>query len=109
MIYASPSYADWTFMGENSGAIGYLDSDRIRKHDGYTHFWTLIDFANGGGSVKTYIQLDCGKFRYKYLSVHNFKMQMGKGTSNEIKRDFQWKYPLPDSGFEETLENICNQ
>ena len=98
-------------MSENVGATFYVDFERIRKHDGYVYFWQLGDWLkpneDGDLSTKIYIQGDCKKFRYKYLSISYHKEPMGGGTGKDAKPDKEWTYPPPDSVSETILKSVC--
>ena len=73
MMFASPSYAEWTEVGPSvEGDTFYVDYERIRKHDGYVYYWELVDYLKpnkyGTWSAKVYNQGDCKLFRFKSLS-----------------------------------------
>jgi len=95
------------------GSTFYVDFERIRKHDGYVYFWQLGDWLkpneDGDLSTKIYIQGDCKKFRYKWLSMSFHKEPMGGGeissTHNIPNKD--WNYPSPDSAGETILKPVC--
>ena len=114
MFSPSTSFAGWSEVGTNvDGDTYYVDFERIRKHDGYVYFWELIDFLKptpyGHLSGKIYIQGDCKKLRYKYLSASFHKGPMGGGETSEIdnKPDKEWDYPPPNSVIETVLKLVC--
>ena len=46
VMFSSPSYSEWTKTGEGviSGTTFYVDSERIRKVDGFVYFWKFSDY-----------------------------------------------------------------
>ena len=115
MMFASPSYAEWTKVGEDvDGNTYYADFARIRKVSGYVYYWTLMDNLKptkwGDLSSKNYLQGDCKLFRYKWLSFSYYKEPMGGGTgdvSEPVAKNKGWKYPPPDSSIETVLNKVC--
>ena len=116
-MFSSTSFAGWTGVSENvDGDTYYVDFERIKKHDGYVYYWELIDLLKpnsiGTMSAKNYIQGDCKKFRYKFLSGSFHTEPMGGGVrtdgSGEPPEGFKgWKYPYPDSSGEYVLKTVC--
>ena len=116
VMFSSPSYAEWTKLGENvHGNTFYLDYERIRKHDGYVYSWDLTDYLKptkyGDLSSKLYLQGDCKLFRYKVLSDSYHIEPMGRGTpsTSSSKPDTEWRYPSPNSSSETTFKQVCNR
>ena len=117
LMFSTPSYAEWTKVNSNvDGTTTYVDFDRIRKHSGYVYFWYLMDYlkpsVTGRLSDKTYSQVDCKLFRYKWLSVffHNEPMGGGTGDAFRLSPKYKdWLYPPPNSSIEETLKQVCSQ
>ena len=121
VLFSTPSYSEWTEVGEgsgssNSGDTFYVDFERIRKHGGYVYYWTLSDYlkplASGYLSSKMYKQGDCKLFRYKYLSWSYHKEPMGVGTGETPpvpKEHKDWKYPPPNSVNEVILKLVCSR
>ena len=116
MFSPSTSFAEWTGVSESVGATFYVDFERIRKHDGYVYWWDLVDFLKpnefGTLSTKIYIQGDCKKFRYKYLSFSYYKEPMGGGVMTDgsgepIEELKGWHYPPPDSPSGIILKSVC--
>ena len=115
VMFSSTSYAEWKEVGKSVvGHTFYVDFDRIRKHDGYSYYWVLIDYLTptkyGHLSSKMYKQVDCNLFRSKYLSYvhHNQAMGRDTGESNSPENP-QWEYPPPDSMFESILIEVCSR
>ena len=46
VMFSSPSYSEWTNVGESveNGTTFYVDFERIRKHGGYVYFLWLSDY-----------------------------------------------------------------
>ena len=114
MFSPSTSFAGWTGVSINvDGTTFYVDFERIGKHSGYIYYWQLLDRLKpteyGTLSDKTYIQGDCKKFRYKWLSGTFHKGPMGGGIVSETSNtpEKEWTYPPPDSVVEVTLKSIC--
>ena len=114
-MFSSPSYAEWTKVGESVNGIKiYVDFERIIKHGEYAYWWQLFDYSKptpaGSLSGKTYNQVDCKLFRFKNLSYSSHKEPMGGGTGDKInKPDKEWTYPAPNSTSEGILEQVCNR
>ena len=112
MFSSSTSFAGWTKVSESVVATYYVDFERIKKHDGYVYYWELSDYLKptpyGILSDKIYNQVDCKKFRYKWLSISGHKGPMGGGTG-EIDNTpaKEWFYPPPDSSIETILKTVC--
>ncbi len=115
VMFSSPSYAEWTKVGETADGITlYVDFDRIRKVDGYVYWWSLSDFLKpqrGTLSVKAYYQGDCKLFRHKTLNGSFHIKSMGKGTAShsETPKNPEWNYPSPDSVNEDVLKSVCSR
>ena len=112
-MIASPAYADWVKVAEVENGTFYVDSDRIRKNDGYVYFWRLIDLLepdeDGDLSYVGYAQGDCEMFRLKALSVISYKQPMGEGSIGETnsKSEKDWSYPPPNTIAEIILKQVC--
>ena len=116
VMFSSTSFAEWTKVENDlKGNTFYVDFERIRKVDGYVHFWDLTDYLKlderGIFSVKLYKQGDCKLFRFKYLSDWYYTEPMGRGTTSSSSNipDEEWNYPTPNSSGENTLKIVCSQ
>jgi hypothetical protein len=113
VMFSSPSYAEWTKADKNeSGEVFYVDYERMRKHDGYVYYWSLMEYlkptSTGELSVKFYSQGDCKLFRYKKLSFSYHNEPMGGGTGGvDNNPDKEWNYPTPNSSAESILKQVC--
>ena len=118
MFSSSTSFAEWKKVSENViGTTFYVDFERIKKHDGYVYFWVLTDYLkpdeDGNFSAKIYNQVDCKKFRYKWLSISGHKGPMGGGVRTDdgsgepVEGLKGWRYPPPDSSIETILKSVC--
>ena len=112
-MFSSTSFAGWKKVHEDvRGTTFYVDFERIKKHDGYVYYWELGDWLkpdeDGDLSGKIYKQVDCKKFRYKFLSGSFHKEPMGGGTGETLNTpDKDWNYPPPDSSGEIILKTVC--
>ena len=111
---SSPVRAEWTWVVENAeGTTHYIDLERIRKHDGYVHYWRLSNYLkpeDGVWSAKVYSQVDCNLFRFKILSHSFYKEPMGNGTADTYNPPNKvWEYPSPNSSHELLLKTVCSQ
>jgi hypothetical protein len=114
---SSPSYAEWTRVGESvDGTIFYVDFERIRKHGEYVYYWVATDYLKpteyGDLSSKEYIQGDCKLFKVMRLSISFHTQPMGKGTpsttiTHNLKKE--WIYPSPNSSTEHILKSVCSR
>ena len=115
VMFSSTSFAGWTKVGESlDGNTFYVDYERIRKHGGYTYWWTLLDFlkpSQGWLSLQNYHQGDCNLIRWKLLSSIHYEQPMGGGTgdvSKPIRENANWQYFAPNSVSEGVLKSVCN-
>jgi hypothetical protein len=116
VMFSSSSYAGWTKIVEGaSGNTSYVDFERIREHDGYVYFWELADYlkptSTGVLSGKVYSQGDCKLFRSKILSYSFHNEPMGNGIPADANNnlDGEWRYPAPNSVYENVLQSVCNR
>ena len=115
VTFPAPSYSDWMKIDEDPyGNILYVDSERIRKVDGYVYYWTLLDYLKpigGFSSAIVHNQGDCKLVRYKFLSDSYYTKSMGEGipskTNNEP--DKNWSDIPPDTLAEFLLKSVCNR
>ena len=113
MMFSSTSYAEWTKVGSNRGNDFYIDFERIRKHGEYVYYWLLSDYAEPISdlrllSSKTYRQVDCKSYGFKYLSYVYHKESMGRDLGEEDEPvDKSWKYPSPNTFEELLIEIVC--
>jgi hypothetical protein len=116
LMFSTPSYGEWTWVAKDvNGITFYVDFERIRKHSGHVHWWTLSDYLKpsiyGDLSDRRYRQGDCKLFRHKRLSSSYHPKPMGGGTYDTLSNvpDKNWDYPPPNSSDEIMLKRICNQ
>jgi hypothetical protein len=114
LMFSTSSYAEWTKVAKTvNGVTFYVDFERIRKHGGYVHWWTLSDYSkptiHGDLSHRNYQQGDCKLFRHKLLSWSFHKEPMGGGADSGGRVVSGWKYPPPNSADEVILKRVCNQ
>ena len=115
LMFSSPSYAEWTEVGENvRGDIFYVDFERVRKRGEFFYYWDLGDYQIPTGdfknlSVVNYNQVDCELMRRKNLTQTQYKGKMGTGAMRTNNTpDENWTYPPPDSLMEIILKKVCN-
>ncbi len=115
-MFSSLSYAGWTKIGTSEhGNTFYVDFERIRKHEGYVYWWELTDYLKpneiGRLSAIVYIQGDCKRLRYKFLSdsYHDKPMGGGKRMSSSNIPDKEWRYPSPNSVSEFVQKSVCSR
>ena len=112
--FSFKSYADWTKVSEGAGEdTFYVDFERIKRNDGFTYFWRLVDHSEpiqGYLSSKVCIQGDCKLFRLKYLSLSYHKKPMGGGFGDtQTYKNPAWAYPPPNSSIEYILKLVCSK
>lgn len=50
VAFASPVFAEWTWVGEgteiglNTGDTYYIDFDTVKENNGYVYYWDLRDY-----------------------------------------------------------------
>jgi len=108
------SYGEWKEIGVGivGGDTNYIDMDRIREHNGYVYYWTLIDYLKptiyGHLSSKMYVQGDCGVHRIKYLSFTHSIQSMGEGGETNNPPNPEWVYPSPGGSSDYELDLVCD-
>ena len=113
-MMSSVAHAEWTKVSESvKGDIGYVDLGRIKKHDGKIYFWFLVDLLkpNSVGMISflSYIEGECGRFRYRELTTTFYEGAMGSGKiSSKANNPSDWSYPPPNSTSEIVLKTVCN-
>jgi hypothetical protein len=107
LMFSTPSYGEWTMVAKTVDATFYVDFERIRKHGGYVHWWSLVNYLKptmrGNLSHRAYQQGDCKVFRNKLLTWSHHKEPMGGGD------DSGWRYPPPNFADEVILKRVCSQ
>jgi hypothetical protein len=114
LMIPATSHAEWVKVGSSGGNTYYVDS-KIRKHGGLIYYWELIDYPkpnkHGDLSGKTYIEADCGKFRFRYLQFFAHTQPMGRGApsggSGPVKDD-PWRYPSPGKPGAGVQKIVCD-
>ena len=108
------SYGDWDEVGEDTeGITSYIDTDTIKKHEGYIYYWVMSDYLKpneyGTFSAKAYIQGDCGVLKIKYLSYIFYKQPKGEGIGATFTpSNSKWEYPTPESSGGVKLNYVCD-
>ena len=113
-LLPTTSYAEWTKVDETvDGDSFYIDFERVRKHGGYVYYWVLHDYLkpnkNRVFSRKDYIQMDCGRFGVKFLSIIYYELPMGEGTilKNYNYNDEDWKFPPSETIAYDIIKRVC--
>ena len=106
---------DWIRLDKGGEGDFYIDLDSVRKTDGYSYVWTMVDFrepiTNRGGnyfSAKVYDQIDCSIGRSKRLAYNFYRESMGRGDVATENGNGEWKYYPPGSKYGEVLKIVCN-
>jgi len=118
IMFSTSLYAEWELItkSEDNKAWVYLDTERIKKIDGFTYYWTLINYHNDEEaknfetkSSTSYHKADCKLFREKTLNLNFYKKLFGRGDvfeSIDTSRE-NWFYPPPVSISEYSLGFVC--
>ena len=116
VIFSSTSYAEWTKLTTSTdGYVFYIDYESIRKKDGFSYYWSLVNFPTSNEdkelSAITLRQGDCGLFRYKLLTQSHYKKYMGNGNPSKSENydNAKWKFAQPNSINYDALRLICNK
>ena len=113
--FSSQTLADCTkiLFGINGFNEFYIDLSKIRKHQGYSYYWELINNyppnKHGLSSSIAYYKVDCNVFKAKQLNSNFYSGEMG--TGNIILETFEekkWRYPQPNTNLEKSLKVVCN-
>jgi hypothetical protein len=116
LIFSSQSFAEWKAVSIGKDRVFYVNFDNLRKSDGYTFYWELVNLneAEKFGkyfykSYKEYKQADC-----KLLQVRNkgksyiYSQKFGRGNLiQEVEYDGAWLVAPPDSNLEVVLKRVC--
>ena len=107
------SYGAWVKVSESvTGNSHYIETDKIKEHNGYVYWWDLVDLLKpdrGDLSWKVYNQGDCGVSRVKYLSYIFYKQPMGEGSGRTGNpNNSEWEYPSPGSALQIKLDFVCD-
>ena len=103
---------EWKKIGVLEGNTFYIYKD-TKENNGYVYSWFFSDnvkdkLPDGFMSAKTYIQGDCGVFRFKYLSLILYEQPMGKGTGETFNPpNPEWYYPVPETIEAVLLDEVC--
>jgi len=106
--------ADWLKIADIAGGgSAYIETDTIRKADGFIYFWDMQDYPvpNSWGSLSTqvYYEADCRRGRVKTLTYVYYENNMGLGQAEEEEPyNKNWKYPSPNTITFNTLNIACN-
>ena len=103
---------NWVPTTATSDATFYVNSDSIKEDGEYVYWWQMRDYSNQDGngymSDQSYIQGDCGVFRFKYLSLILYEQPMGKGTGETFNPpNPEWYYPVPETIEAVLLDEVC--
>jgi len=115
-MFSSTSFAEWTKVSEDTkGNTYYVDFERIRKYDGYIHFWQLGNFLkskeNGTWSNTIYFKGDCRKNKLRVITVFEHNSPMGKegGVLSSETTSLPWFQIPPNSTMEDVLKKVCSR
>ena len=99
---------------ESNGTTFYIETETIRKGDGFVYYWTMMDFLespykSGNLSVKTYEKGDCESDRFQRLAYVFYKENMGRGTTDyQDSNNKGWRYIIPSSVGAIALDFACS-
>ena len=109
-----PSYAEWKYLIQStSGDDHYINFNSLEREGDYVFFWSFRDYGKadqwGYLSSKKYLQVDCAKYKFKYLSDSYHNKQMGEGIPVEVsnKPDKDWTNVNSNSVMAFFLKNVC--
>tara|TARA_Y100001934_G_C12318511_1_gene758852 strand:- start:58 stop:456 length:399 start_codon:yes stop_codon:yes gene_type:complete len=116
VVLSPVAHAEWTKVTEDkNGTTFYVDLERIRKHKGKVYYWQIQDRKelskiSGDLSNKAYLEVECGPFRQRTLSLSSYANSMAEGTKLKGVEAFseRWFYPPPNSPVETVLKVVCN-
>ena len=84
LFQSSLSFSDWSEVTYNDDGTSYVDFQRIRKVDGYTYYWMLVEInkplKDKTKSFIVYTQSDCKTFKLKRLDWTDYDGSMGSGN-----------------------------
>ena len=70
ILISFSSYGEWVQVSKSiSGAITFINIDKIKENNGYIYYWALTNYADGSNeSAQAYRQSDCAVNRFKVLA-----------------------------------------
>ena len=112
MLISLNSYGEWTYVISGSdGSKTYIDTNRIRKTNGYTFFWVMDNYGTrdkyGDMSSKLLRKADCGEYKTQVVAASFHTKPWGGGSSSSENSSPDWNYAYPGSIAEEWLNYIC--
>ena len=98
---------------ETMGAIFYIETETVKKHDDFVYYWTMVDYLEpdkfGGLSAKSYEKVDCDSERYQRLTYVFYKENIGKGTPEySDSYNKEWRHIIPGSINSFALDFACS-
>ncbi len=110
-------FAEWTIVGVNDSSIHYLDFSTISKEGSLVRAWDLIDLEkfkinskfDTYNSTKSYIEYDCKKRKFQYLSISQYseKGAAGNVVFTAAYNDPDWQYIGPGEMIEIKFKAAC--
>ena len=110
ILISFSSYGEWVQVSKSiSGAITFINIDKIKENNGYIYYWSLKNYADGSNeSAKGYRQADCSVNRYKDLVIYFYSSPMGVGDSSKFTPPDEWTYVIPNTVDDTMMTYICN-
>ena len=109
IIFTNNAYAaNWFLINTDDNYKAYVDTENIKKIDGYVYVWSMIDFKEVDDdfnidnfsvlSLQVYDQIECDIGKRKRLTYIFSDGNMGKGNRKvETPNDPEWQYLAPET------------
>ena len=115
LLFPSISFAEWTFIGKNTGGTSYyVDFNSVRiNNQGYIFYWGIANYSKpsrlGHLSSKIIFMLDCNLLRDKIMSDYYYKTPNAKGNPDvsSTEPDKNWDYSAPGTIQEKQSKLVC--
>jgi hypothetical protein len=109
-----PGRADWSLVTRNNEVTYYMDIYTIRDSGGLRRAWELNDFRqrryNGGLSLRSFWEADCGQKRRRYLQITFFSDSLAQGTViSALNLTSEWENVAPGTAGEVLLRAACSR
>jgi hypothetical protein len=120
MMFSTIGFAEnWIIItkSEDKNISMYVDTETIKKRNGYIYFWVLHDYkepirintsAKAVASTKAYYMADCNLDREQRLDATIYSGNMGRGEPITRGDGDGWDYVIPGSMYSHIQTFVCS-
>lgn len=110
LVFSSPAWAEWEFLGETDNSLFFFDSASIKKEGEIRRVWAVsnTNIKDKGASERHLLEYNCKKEQVRFLSRTKFSEPMALGEALEVGNDISnWIYVAPRTVHESLLKRVC--